>query len=195
MNSTSRVCDFGSRVRKVSDAGRVSYSGRIGRSGFSLVEVAIALGIVSFVLIALIGLLPIGLKHLQESEEAMASNLIFKDVNARVQRLSSRPSEFRDPANRDFVFVYDASGLLLARANGLTEGAPPPGLTHLAPRYIARVRVGNLANYPSHVSSDQMLGARIELFSATRIGADGDEEKLAERGLYLPMLADAAWPN
>jgi uncharacterized protein (TIGR02598 family) len=46
------------------------------RSGFSLVEVVMAIGIASFALLAIVGLLPVGMKSVQNaSEQAAAANV------------------------------------------------------------------------------------------------------------------------
>ncbi|PTX99410.1 hypothetical protein DB346_16315 [Verrucomicrobia bacterium LW23] len=47
-------------------------AGLPGRSGFSLVEVVLSLGIMSFVLVAILGLVPLGLATLRESMDATA---------------------------------------------------------------------------------------------------------------------------
>jgi type II secretory pathway pseudopilin PulG len=48
-----------------------------GSQGFSLVEVVLALGIVTFVIVALIGLLPVGLRQASDSEkETRAVNIL-----------------------------------------------------------------------------------------------------------------------
>lgn len=53
--------------------------------GFSLVEVVMALGLVSFVLIAILGLFSVGLRGTQESEETIdASNLAAEMLGKRL---------------------------------------------------------------------------------------------------------------
>lgn len=53
-------------------------------SGFSLVEIAMALGIVSFALVALIGMLPVGLRTaadaIQTTNEALVAQAIFAEA-------------------------------------------------------------------------------------------------------------------
>jgi Tfp pilus assembly protein PilV len=52
-------------------------------SGFSLVEVVMALGIASFALLAVVGLLPVGMKSAQDArEQAAAANVINSIANA-----------------------------------------------------------------------------------------------------------------
>lgn len=59
-------------------------SSRLGwrQAGFSLVEVTLALGVTAFCLLAIFGLLPIGLKNTQASVEQTAANSILSAVAA-----------------------------------------------------------------------------------------------------------------
>ena len=53
------------------------------RSGFSLIEVVLAIGIVSFALLAVVGLLPVGMKSTQNArEQAAAANVLNSIANA-----------------------------------------------------------------------------------------------------------------
>ncbi len=55
--------------------------------GFSLIEVAMALGIVSFVLIPIIGLLPMGLATIQASENQTVTAGIAQQIRGQLQEL------------------------------------------------------------------------------------------------------------
>lgn len=64
-------------------------AGRGRRSGFSLIEVAIALGIASFVLIVLIGMFPVGLaSHRDAERETLAVSI----MNSVVADLKNSPT-------------------------------------------------------------------------------------------------------
>lgn len=54
------------------------------RSGFSLAEVAIAMGIVTFSLVAVLGLLPIGLSSFREANEATIESQIISQISSEV---------------------------------------------------------------------------------------------------------------
>jgi uncharacterized protein (TIGR02598 family) len=56
--------------------------------GFSLIEVAIALGIVSFVLIPIIGLLPMGLATIQASENQTVMAGIAQQIRGQLQEIT-----------------------------------------------------------------------------------------------------------
>jgi type II secretory pathway pseudopilin PulG len=59
------------------------------KSGFSLVEVVLALGIASFALMAVVGLLPVGMKSAQDAREKAAASLIVHSI-ANVLRNAER---------------------------------------------------------------------------------------------------------
>lgn len=59
------------------------------RRAFSLVEVAIALGIVSFVIIAILGLFPIGFKNAQESRRETRASYIAEQIVKDIQSPAS----------------------------------------------------------------------------------------------------------
>jgi len=119
-------------------------------AAFSLVEVTLALGIVSISLLSLIGLLPTGLTALRESME--------QTVHAQiVQRIATDlgGAEFASIRNGE-VLSFDAEGLPLdgtgaepARYQAiLSELAPSlPGLTNAADLtrlqdHLKRIRIG-----------------------------------------------------
>ena len=58
-------------------------------AAFSLVEVAIAIAITSFCLIALLGLLPVGLKTNEASIEQTAANGILSEIAADLRATPS----------------------------------------------------------------------------------------------------------
>lgn len=69
--------------------------------GFSLVEVVVALGICSFVLVALIGLFSTGWKMTRESEEQVqAANLATQLIAARIVAPTNGPSTAAIPPTK-----------------------------------------------------------------------------------------------
>src|SRR5450631_839993 len=62
------------------------------RRAFSLVEVVIAIGIVGFAVLAIIGTLPIGLKSAQNAETMQATSNIANQLRGQMQLLSFNPS-------------------------------------------------------------------------------------------------------
>ena len=89
----------------VRDDGRIPRFGP--RGAFSLVEVALALGIFSFGMVGMLGLLPIGLKVSRES--------ISKVVESNIVQQITSDAELTDFSNlTGKVFYFDDEGILLA---------------------------------------------------------------------------------
>jgi len=92
--------------------GRTGYRGAtfqwvLTKLGFSLIEVVLSLGIVSFVLVALLGLLSVGMGSLRDSNIDTVTGMIFRDVRARLM------GETFTPSLAPMVSYYDRSGTLL----------------------------------------------------------------------------------
>jgi len=121
--------------------GRVTF-----HSGFSLVEVTLALGIVAFGLIAIFGLLPSGLNLVRESaEEATAVN-IMGSIASRLQAGKNLPSG-TTPIER---YYYDGEGLELPSASsGEAEYLAVIGLQVTSLPRMATIRVFSPANNSS----------------------------------------------
>lgn len=76
------------------------------RHGFSLVEVALALGVVSISLVSLVGILPVGLRSLTDSTDQTNHTLIIQSIAA-----DSRSSEFSMLTGRQLVFDQEGEQL------------------------------------------------------------------------------------
>lgn len=125
-------------------------------SGFSLVELALALGVISVSLLSLIGLLPAGLGVLRESMDQTVHAQIVQRVAAGVAS-----SDFAALGNETLSF--DQEGQMLTRADDSTvryraaivEADPSlPGVTNssdvaLMQSHLKRIRIGiSRANIP-----------------------------------------------
>lgn len=80
---------------------------------FSLVEVTLAIGVIGFALIAVFGLVPVGLKSGRESVDATRLSMVGADVESRI-RASVIPADFpaaASPAVRTITLFYDKDGL------------------------------------------------------------------------------------
>jgi len=60
------------------------------RQAFSLVEVVLAIGVVSFAMMAMVGVLPIGLRSAQESHSQVAMANIARQLQGELQQISFR---------------------------------------------------------------------------------------------------------
>jgi uncharacterized protein (TIGR02598 family) len=88
------------------------------RHGFSLVEVVLALGVVGFALLAILGVAPVGLKSANESIDATRTSIIAADIESRI-RASITTADFPSaaPTTRNFVpWYYNRDGILVSSA-------------------------------------------------------------------------------
>lgn len=142
-------------------------------TAFSLIEVTIALGIIAFAMIVIMGLLPAGMSTVRESSEESAATNILAAVAADIRNIPAGQTNtpaYGIPAWSDPVV---AQGTLRVDANGSEPGsaqAPvyavtwtiiPPAAQSANPRYV-HVRVAWPGNAP------QPTG-----FVETLVGLDG----------------------
>ncbi|HRJ70572.1 MAG TPA: Verru_Chthon cassette protein B [Terrimicrobiaceae bacterium] len=104
-------------------------------SGFSLVEVTLALGIVSFSLVILVGAMPVGLIAAQEAMRQTARSHILRQISGDLAMLSSDER----PAYLAQTQYYDSDGKRLPDSEGavfetvLASDTPSyPGSTNLS---------------------------------------------------------------
>lgn len=71
---------------------------RKSRSAFSLVEVAISIGILSFCVLAVVGLLPVGLKSVQNANEQAAAAQVVAAIANSLRNAT--------PGNGTYTFSY-----------------------------------------------------------------------------------------
>jgi type II secretory pathway pseudopilin PulG len=76
------------------------------RLGFSLVEVVISLSIVSFALIAILGLLPVGLNALKESATQTTTSLLLPQIRQILVGEEHAPKAFANPYYFDVSSKY-----------------------------------------------------------------------------------------
>ena len=94
----------------------VSVSASIGSSGFSLVEVAMALGIIAFSVMALIGLIPTGLSTFHKAVGLSVGTQIVQHVVADVQQ-----SDFSQLSQQNTPLYFDDQGNQVASSKFLYE--------------------------------------------------------------------------
>lgn len=122
---------------------------RGGRSGFSLVEVAMALGVVSFALLSLVALLPVGIKTNQISAEETRAAYLLSTLEADLRnthplakangtsRLFSLTLPYRMDANGTRVVQNTAvllNTLSASYSTGLNEDATTLSYASTSPR-------------------------------------------------------------
>ncbi len=128
------------------------------RGGFSLAEVLFALAITSFALLALIGVLPEGLRSLQNAQRQEAEARIVQHVAARYQLKTW--DELGALMQQQADLAYDGNGAPVERSSRdmafrakaeVTEAAPLPNETAASP-YLRRVRV-RITNLPNNAAA------------------------------------------
>ena len=122
-------------------------------SGFSLVEVAMAVGIASFCLIGLIGIFPVMLNSIRESREKTLVSRMYQTVIDNLRE--SSPGIGIDQTN-----FFDAEGFLLQSGSA--------GVARLGEkRYEARTRT-SAGTFPDAHSSTNLVLAKITIVNITR---------------------------
>ena len=102
-------------------------------SGFSLVEITLAIGIIAFAFVALFGLLPSGLGVFRQSIDAANEMWIMQDLNTMVQVTDwSKDSgsgkskvEALSFSKGGVIYFYDEEGRLTDTAPGLEASGTP----------------------------------------------------------------------
>lgn len=107
---------------------------------FSLIEVTLAIGIIGFALIAILGLVPIGQNAARDAADDTRGSLIEQDVFARVRASIDSAATFTTPTTvfpsppsgpnfyytNDGVFFSDRAGLLAAVTLAKASNRPLP---------------------------------------------------------------------
>lgn len=96
-------------------------------AGFSLIEIVLALGIISFAIVAIMGLFPVALRSAQESQRETRAALIAQQINGdlaastnttnRVVSVGTNLVTVNMAATNTFTFGYDQAGGTLASTN------------------------------------------------------------------------------
>lgn len=105
---------------------------RLHRHAFSLVEVVLALGVVSFAFVGIIGLLPVGLQTSRQAQETSVQSQIAQQVSNEIQlaRFSDLNASVFPGAS--FPKYFDEQGLLVENPEApncvytVNVLAPPP---------------------------------------------------------------------
>lgn len=156
--------------------------------GFSLAEVLLAIAITAFALLALIGVLPEGLRSLQSAQRHEAEARIIQHLSAKYQ---SKPwSDFAQLSTSQDITDFDANGTFLDKGGRDVV-------------YRARVEVMNGTELPNETSASPYL-KRIRIRIVAQTGANAsfeDPNRYHERYVTLvdmdksPNTTDGAPPT
>jgi len=105
------------------------------KNGFSIVEVVLALGVITFALVAILALLPLALQTSNDSVNDTRTSLIAQDALLRLKKIS-----LSDPAG---PWWYDETGQWIST---------PPFSKAL---YRVDISIGTLSTYPPHTDPAQ----------------------------------------
>ncbi len=128
-------------------SGRVAQQGRRESRGFTLVEVSLAMGVVSFGLLSLISLLTLAM----DGVRGASSDLVGSQIASRIIGEMQQCPWDQVAARNGQVSHYDAQGKRVdaAAASGdLTGAAPSTGFS----TYTARLVVGEVRSYGCDIS-------------------------------------------
>ena len=126
--------------------------GRFGSLGFSLVEVVIAIGTLSFAMVPLVGMLPIGLNTFRDSINRSVSTQIAQRIMNEAQQTGFKNLTSLQ-VNRYFTDEGDETTetspnrIYVARTDIITQVAVPGTVTTFSNASLAEVRV-RVANSP-----------------------------------------------
>lgn len=95
-----------------------------GRRGFSMVEVALALGVTAFALLSLLALLPLGVKSNQISAEETRGAMILTAVEADLRNTHPSLNSSHKSAMFGLDLPYQASGTGVYSFNSTITGPP-----------------------------------------------------------------------
>lgn len=136
------------------------------QGGFSLIEVVMALGIMSFALMGLVGLLPAGLSQFRQAVDVTVKAQIAQELTAMIQRTDYDSLAALGAPGSPEIYYYDAEGAKLPSSDNdshaytaKTYVTSDADLSHLlAPTW---------ASAPSGRPLNNVSAVRIEITSRT----------------------------
>jgi uncharacterized protein (TIGR02598 family) len=103
----------------------------LGSPAFSLVEVTLALGLVTFSVITLMGMIPMGLTTFHKAAATSVSSQIVQQVVTDVQQSDfSQLVTANSPLTRLSLRYFDDQGNELGLVGGVPPASPPPGTVY-----------------------------------------------------------------
>jgi uncharacterized protein (TIGR02598 family) len=97
---------------------RAGYFRRVHSAAFTLVEVVIAVGLVAFVLTAILGLVAIAINETKNADLKVRLTWITEQVTSEFQSQRFATALASVPTNGSAIFYWDYSGTRLPNSNG-----------------------------------------------------------------------------
>lgn len=144
--------------------------------GFSLVEVTLALGIVSFGIVTVLGTLAVGLDTVRQSTNQAATTHIAQHLRGELQQISFKPTtaaQLNIEALSDHQFYYTLDGLPTSATSGYYQASfdvsnvgvhGADGTATFQPDKARNVRV--TLNYPMDAPAANRQSVVFSIFSA-----------------------------
>ena len=134
-------------------------------AAFSLIEVVLAIGVIAFALVLVIGLLPVGLNSMKHAREQAAAAVCMSQISQAVMYPSATGSSGNS--------AYAATGvwgsvLPTWSGTGLSSGPEPIETTGNNPVYIS------LGGVPASTTMDQRLNAHVSILSPYESGTQAN---------------------
>jgi len=127
-----------------------------GRSGFTLAEVAIALAVTAFCLVAILGLLPVGMRSNQASVEQTVSNGILSAVITDLRAAPIAGAAAQSGTSQQFQIAIPGN----TATNGLASGSLAPPLYFTADGQCSADVNGTIGPGPNGTSYSPPLQTR-----------------------------------
>jgi uncharacterized protein (TIGR02598 family) len=138
-----------------------------GRRAFTLVEVALAVAMVGFAVITILGLIPVALEASKDSSDATATSLIAQQLSAELSSHVRASGKFSPtPAGTPLRYYYDVEGQPLNMSQSVQAARA---------YYLALVDIREFASPPAHTSSETLLHSRIVVRWPVNASAGGSQ--------------------
>ena len=160
-------------------------SNRNDQRGFTLVEIAIAVGILATVMVVTIGLLSPGLKASRTSASQTITGVILEDVHERLEG-----HELKEGDVESAPFYYDDQGMFIA------PDATEAEKERRVYRAEAKIIKPSGENLPDHTTG--LMGVVIDLYwpiNPTSGELLNDEGPGTSVTYYLTTLTGVHWPD
>jgi type II secretory pathway pseudopilin PulG len=150
---------------------------------FSLIEVVLAIGVIAFALVLVIGLLPVGLNSMKHAREEAAAAVCMSQISQALMYPSTTSTSGST--------VYTATGVwgsVLPTWSGTGIGAPTSFQTPVNPLYVS------LGGVPASTTMDQRLNAHVSIMSPY-LSAKTYVKTTGTAYISIAWPATATWNN
>lgn len=98
----------------------------VGRKAFTLVEVSLACGVISFALVSILGLIPVGLTTLRETMDQTVEGQIVQKLSAKILLLPYSQLDTHYATTQNFYYDQEGEEVSLATDAAYSVAILPP---------------------------------------------------------------------